>query len=433
MTVGQRTATAALSGQLSAVSLFDLCQFLMLNRKTGTLIVRSGSAVAYLTFQDGQLMTARDESRRDGDDVVLRAVQWQEGGFEFSLGPVSPERRIRASTESILLEAARKIDEMQAENDSGRSAGAVRTSQEIQFRETQQRAATLSDAFRTAVSSESPDQQKGRWQEEALRSLQTGASRRILVDPSGRVSLVSEHGARRLEGARGTEVEAWLDELLPRDGADRARPRFRSGLLQPRLIRASSGCNLWGARGQSLEGGWAALGLANTCFPRWSDLALPEELWEDLVRDEGGVTAVLDQSTGQAGSPFPVRAIVAAYLARQAQEQPRSVWVVEAWPEYDWLVLPGHVSSVHPVRLLRPGTLDQFCRAGATQALVLFDLPSHALAAESADLALRGLRVLHFGRCGPEGAPGPIWTVTDGEAPGSPWRVLRSPAVRSRP
>jgi hypothetical protein len=111
---GRTSADAALSGRLAAISLFDLCQFLMLNRKTGTLTVRSPAGTAYFTFQEGQLLTALNEALRDGDEVVMQAVQWTEGTFEFAAGPVPPDRRIHVSTENILLEAARRIDEMQA-------------------------------------------------------------------------------------------------------------------------------------------------------------------------------------------------------------------------------------------------------------------------------------------------------------------------------
>ena len=52
--------------------------------------------------------------------MVLRAVQWTEGSFEFVPGPVPPDRRMNASTENILLEAARRLDEMQ---EKGRAGG----------------------------------------------------------------------------------------------------------------------------------------------------------------------------------------------------------------------------------------------------------------------------------------------------------------------
>lgn len=143
------TETPALSGQLEAIPLFDLCQFLMINRRTGTLTVRNGDAVARIYFEDGSILDIMDEALHTGEKILLAAVQWTSGSFTFDPTPPGVQRRITDSTEAILLEAARTIDENREQADSA-SPRHTPTQQEV-FRERQTFAGDLAEAFRAAV------------------------------------------------------------------------------------------------------------------------------------------------------------------------------------------------------------------------------------------------------------------------------------------
>ena len=102
---------AALSGELGLIGLFDLGQLLMLNGATGVLTLIHGQRRAYLYFDRGQLTNAVDEDHKEGEGAAYRIFAWQEGRFEFRHEASTSVRAISETTESIMLEAARQMDE----------------------------------------------------------------------------------------------------------------------------------------------------------------------------------------------------------------------------------------------------------------------------------------------------------------------------------
>ncbi len=101
----------ALSGELGPIGLFDLSQLLILNGASGVLSLSHGQRRAYLYFDRGQLSNAVDEDHREGEGAAYRIFAWREGHFEFRHEVVAASRSINETTESIMLEAARLIDE----------------------------------------------------------------------------------------------------------------------------------------------------------------------------------------------------------------------------------------------------------------------------------------------------------------------------------
>jgi hypothetical protein len=102
-----------LLGSLQVVSLLDFCQFLLLNGKTGTLTLFHRSGVSRLYFSRGEIVNAIDESQgREGREVALSLFRIREGGFRFRQEEVVEKRRIEGTTENLLLDAARKMDEI---------------------------------------------------------------------------------------------------------------------------------------------------------------------------------------------------------------------------------------------------------------------------------------------------------------------------------
>ena len=98
-------------GELGLLSLFDLAQLLALNGATGTLHVTSNHKKGFLRFERGQIANARDERLQEGDDAAFRVFGWRTGSFEFRVEPPTSGRKIEDSTESLMLEAARRLDE----------------------------------------------------------------------------------------------------------------------------------------------------------------------------------------------------------------------------------------------------------------------------------------------------------------------------------
>jgi len=113
MGVGKQQTQGKFSGDLSAFSLFEICQFLMIVRQTGTLTVRRRADTAAITFSAGQVVSVVAPRLREGEEAFYGVVTWQTGTFEYAPGPVAvpANPRIELSTDGLLMEAARRIDE----------------------------------------------------------------------------------------------------------------------------------------------------------------------------------------------------------------------------------------------------------------------------------------------------------------------------------
>jgi len=136
-------APAALAGELGLIGLFDLGQLLMLNGATGVLSLSEGQRRCYLYFDKGQLSNAVDEDHKQGEAAAYRIFAWKEGRFEFRHEAVGGARGITETTESIMLEAARLMDE------AGLSAEGDRFTERLQSQ--LGRFQDLRDAFHSVV------------------------------------------------------------------------------------------------------------------------------------------------------------------------------------------------------------------------------------------------------------------------------------------
>ena len=101
----------ALGGDLSVISLFDLGQLLRLNGATGCLSIRDGSRKGALYFDSGELINAVDDAHNQGEEAAIGLFGWREGVFEFRAEPPVGGRVIDSSTEAVMMEAARRLDE----------------------------------------------------------------------------------------------------------------------------------------------------------------------------------------------------------------------------------------------------------------------------------------------------------------------------------
>lgn len=100
-----------LVGELGLLSLFDLVQLLMLNGATGMLRVASAGRQGHFRFERGQVAGAIDDVGPDGLESAYRLFTWRTGTFAFSVGTPGGNRTIEDSTEGLMLEAARRMDE----------------------------------------------------------------------------------------------------------------------------------------------------------------------------------------------------------------------------------------------------------------------------------------------------------------------------------
>lgn len=109
---------SAVTGTLGLFSLVDLFQLLASARRTGRLVVEHPAGSARVYFDRGKAVHAEFGELR-GVDAVFTLFADERGDFEFRLGLPSPDTTIELGTENLVLEAMRRLDEVD------RSAGAL--------------------------------------------------------------------------------------------------------------------------------------------------------------------------------------------------------------------------------------------------------------------------------------------------------------------
>src|SRR5208337_3774561 len=120
VTLSKATREAADStsvrGTLAQMSVIDLMQTMDLGRKTGRLMLSHEEQACHMQFHDGQLVHAT-LGHISGEAAVYGAVAWTEGAFVIDFEHEECPRTITRGTQSVLLEALRRLDEAQRDQD----------------------------------------------------------------------------------------------------------------------------------------------------------------------------------------------------------------------------------------------------------------------------------------------------------------------------
>lgn len=104
------------TGKLSEMSLLDWMSSLEQGRKNCALIVRNGGDECTLYFNEGQVTHAvYGESK--GDEAVFKVLRWTEGDWELDFSKTAAERTTTMSTQGLMMEGLRLLDE--ANRDAG--------------------------------------------------------------------------------------------------------------------------------------------------------------------------------------------------------------------------------------------------------------------------------------------------------------------------
>ncbi len=113
---GRRTSQVrTMSGSIAEIPLPDLMQLFSASKKSGVLVIRTESDVGKIFFDGGQVVYATVNDNYDVAPLksLFRILTWEEGTFDMD----PPEEReflepISMSTEGLLMEAMRQIDEV---------------------------------------------------------------------------------------------------------------------------------------------------------------------------------------------------------------------------------------------------------------------------------------------------------------------------------
>jgi CheY-like chemotaxis protein len=99
-----------LSGSLEDMGVVDLLQTFEISRKTGVGKIGNGRREARIYFRDGKVVDA-ELGRLRGEEAVYRALIWTTGTFEVDFCPIDREDIIPTSTQGLLMEGMRRVDE----------------------------------------------------------------------------------------------------------------------------------------------------------------------------------------------------------------------------------------------------------------------------------------------------------------------------------
>lgn len=101
---------AVVRGNLTQMNVMDLFQSLELGHKTCALKLKNKNDACELFFSDGQINHATYGGLK-GDQAVYKVLAWTEGTFEIDFSRSSSEQTITRSTQGLLMEGLRLIDE----------------------------------------------------------------------------------------------------------------------------------------------------------------------------------------------------------------------------------------------------------------------------------------------------------------------------------
>ena len=98
------------SGSITDMAVVDLLQTFEVSRKSGVVHLKSGAQEAHVYFREGKVVDA-DLGRLRGEEAIYRALIWNDAQFEVEFSVVKNDDIIGTSTQGILMEGMRRVDE----------------------------------------------------------------------------------------------------------------------------------------------------------------------------------------------------------------------------------------------------------------------------------------------------------------------------------
>ncbi len=123
-------ATQGLRGNLSELSVTEVLQTLHIGKASGCLSVVTAdvSGRARIWLEQGEMVAAKvdGEESLDGEEAFFFAALWEDGAFAFDSANRAEHWTVQNTIESLMLEAARRMDEDDSE-EGGLSRAASRS------------------------------------------------------------------------------------------------------------------------------------------------------------------------------------------------------------------------------------------------------------------------------------------------------------------
>lgn len=106
-------------GHLKDMALVDIIQIFNAERKTAAIHLGGESGYGRVYVRDGDIVHAVYRGER-GVDALFQLLAWKDGEFEVEPNEAAPEETITESTENILLDGLRRLDESQSKGGEAR-------------------------------------------------------------------------------------------------------------------------------------------------------------------------------------------------------------------------------------------------------------------------------------------------------------------------
>jgi hypothetical protein len=100
----------AFQGSLKELPVPDIVQLMSVSGKTGVFTLVRGNDRGYIFLKNGQMVHSR-LGEVTGEEAVYALAIWSSGDFQFSPNEETQENTISKSNTSLLMEAARRLDE----------------------------------------------------------------------------------------------------------------------------------------------------------------------------------------------------------------------------------------------------------------------------------------------------------------------------------
>lgn len=101
----------ALQGNLEDFELTDVFQLIQLGQKDGGLRIQTDDDVGIVYFKSGMVIHARTNTIQ-GEPAIDTILSWKQGRFVFNPSEETLERTVDLPIQQVILEAARRIDEL---------------------------------------------------------------------------------------------------------------------------------------------------------------------------------------------------------------------------------------------------------------------------------------------------------------------------------
>jgi len=101
----------SLQGSLASINLADILQLVSNSRQTGRFVItQNNGQKGYIYFDQGEIRHAECEDF-SGEDAIFTLIAWGEGDFIFESDNFDTAHTVSRPITTLLMEAARRIDE----------------------------------------------------------------------------------------------------------------------------------------------------------------------------------------------------------------------------------------------------------------------------------------------------------------------------------